>query len=84
MDIEDEYGLGEILKEHGMYSVPVVSALNEHLDKVIGIYITDMDGHKQSMATEISCFLLCALNETRGAEDLAARIKKLAEDYAPN
>ena len=77
---DDDYGIKPIVKQYTVESNALTKEINEHLDKTLTPYLMDMEDIRRGAFTEIRCYLLKALIDTRGNNDqLRARINDIAK-----
>ncbi len=78
----DEYRLRGILEEQGVYSSELLTKLDEHLDKVLTVYLKDKEGHEKAFTTAAVCYLGMALMDSRNGKcKLEDRIQEIIDGY---
>ncbi len=78
----DEYRLRGILEEQGVYSSELLTKLDEHLDKVLTVYLKDKEGHEKMFAVSVGYYLRAALMDSENSKcKLDDRIQEIIDGY---
>jgi hypothetical protein len=78
----DEYGIKAILDNSGVDSDKVLHLITAQIDKVCGNYLMSAAEIRQSAFTEMKCYLLQAMIDTRNDGKLKDRIQKIVQEIS--
>lgn len=67
-EIKDEYNISEVLKRHGIEDSSLLKDIDDHLDKILTVYLQDSEQQRKSVNTEWYCCLMMALMKTENCD----------------